>query len=133
VPPTEQISRCGEAAFLKACLFAIGWHTRSLTHAKVLSRITCGFRSIIYNQAVKEILDIEVPCLVSGLTLNGKVCDFHKVPLIRLDNGSIMAYCPNHRSRSFIADRTTCFLISKVAKVVDRISQPLKEPKHGPT
>ena len=82
---------------------------------------------------MKVILDIEVPCPVSGLTLNGRVCELHKVPLIRLDNGSIMAYCPNHRSRSFIADKTTCYMIAKVANVVERIEQPLKEPKHGTT
>lgn len=82
---------------------------------------------------MKVILDLEVPCPVSGLYLNGKVCDYHKVPLIRLDNGTIMAYCPNHRSRTFIADKTTCYMISKVAQVVERIPQPLKEPKNGTT
>lgn len=99
----------------------------------MVSRICCGTSYLIYNQAVKVILDIEVPCPVSGLVLNGRVCELHKVPLIRLDNGSIMAYCPNHRSRSFIADKTTCYMIAKVANVVERIEQPLKEPKHGKT
>lgn len=88
---------------------------------------------IIYNEPVKEILDIEVPCALSGLVLNGMVCELHRVPLIRLDNGSIMAYCPNHRTRTFIADRTTCYLILKVAHVVERVSQPLKEKNDGST
>jgi len=82
---------------------------------------------------VKAILDIEVPCIVSGLKLNGRVCEFHKVPLILLDNGTIMAYCPNHRARSFVSDRTTSHLIMKSAKIVERIQKPLKEPKHGTT
>ena len=106
----------------------------SIAGVWTMSRIPCESANPIYNHAVKVILDIEVPCPVSGLKLNGKICDFHKVPLIRLDNGSIMAYCPNHRSRTFIADRTTCFMISKDANVVERIPQPLKkEPKHGAT
>lgn len=96
-----------------------------------MSTIACEVHNLIYNQAVKVVLDIEVPCPMSGLVLGGRVCDLHKVPLIRLDNGSIMAYCANHRVRCFISDPTTCFLISKVANVVERIPQPLKESKNG--
>lgn len=99
-----------------------------------MSRISCVIADHIYTQVVKVILDIEVPCPVSGLVINGQTCVFHKVPLIRLDNGTIMAYCANHRSRTFIADKTTCYLISKVANVVERIPQPnKKEPNHGTT
>lgn len=82
---------------------------------------------------MKAILDIEVPCPVSGLRLNGRICDFHKVPLMLLDNGTIMAYCPNHRARSFIADRTTSHMIAQSANVIQRIDKPIKEPKHGST
>ena len=110
-----------------------GWHEGSITQIGTVSSNPCEINNLIYNQDVKVILDIEVPCPVSGLMLNGRICELHKVPLIRLDNGSIMAYCPNHRSRSFIADKTTCYMIAKVANVVERIAQPLKEPKHGTT
>lgn len=82
---------------------------------------------------MKAILDIDVPCSVSGLRLNGQVCEFHKVPLILLDNGTIMTYCPNHRSRSFISDRTTVHMIMKSANIIQRIDKPIKEPKHGTT
>jgi hypothetical protein len=82
---------------------------------------------------VKAILDIEVACPVSGLKLNGVICDLHKVPLIRLDNGCLMAYCPNHRVRAFISDRTTCHMISKFAQVLERIEQPFKDGKNGKT
>ncbi len=82
---------------------------------------------------MKAILDIEVPCPVSGLKLNGRVCDFHKVPLMLLDNGSIMAYCPHHRARTFISDRTTSYMITQSANVIDQINKPIKEPKNGTT
>ena len=80
---------------------------------------------------MKVILDIQVPCPVSGLKLGGAICEFHKVNLMRLDNGSIMAYCPNHRARSFVSDRTTCFLISQSARVLERIEKPVKERENG--
>ncbi len=82
---------------------------------------------------MKAILDIDVPCPTSGLKFNGRICEFHKVPLILLDNGTIMAYCPNHRARCFISDRTTCHMIAKSANVIERIDKPIKEPKHGAT
>ena len=82
---------------------------------------------------MKAILDIEVPCQVSGLKLNGSACDFHKIPLILLDNGTLMSYCPNHRARFFISDRTTVHMIMRTANIVERIEKPIKERKHGTT
>lgn len=82
---------------------------------------------------MKAILDIEVPCPVSGVPLNGRVCDIHRVPLMLLDNGTIMAYCPHHRGRTFISDRTTCYMIMQSAHIVERIDKPIKEQKHGAT
>lgn len=82
---------------------------------------------------MKTVLDIEVPCMISGMRLGGFQVPLHRVPLVVLDNGSIMAYCPNHRWRSFIGDITTVQEILKVAKVVRRIEKPLKEKKYGST
>lgn len=98
-----------------------------------MSSSVCEFSIYIYNHLVKAILDIEIACPVSGLRLNGVLCEVHKIPLIRLDNGCLMGYCPNHRVRAFIADRTTCHMISKNATVLERIEQPFKDRKNGKT
>ena len=82
---------------------------------------------------MKAVLDIEVPCPVSSLRMNGQLVEIHRVPLMLLDNGCLMAYCPNHRSRAFISDRTTVQWIMKTAQIIRRIEKPVKEPKNGTT
>jgi hypothetical protein len=81
----------------------------------------------------RGVLDIEVPCHVSGLLVGDTRIGIHMVPLVLLPNGSLMAYCPNHRNRSFIADATTIHLILKNATIVRKIEKPIKEPKNGKT
>jgi hypothetical protein len=80
---------------------------------------------------MKAVLDIEVPCPVSGLKLNGVICQFHKVPLMMLDNGTIMSYCPNHLMRCFISERITCSMNLKDAVVVQRIEKHVKGRRNG--
>lgn len=82
---------------------------------------------------MKAVLDIEVPCHTSGLVLSGRMVEVHRVPLMLLDNGTLMAYCPAHRNRSFLSDPTTVHLILKTATIVRKIEKPIKEPKHGTT
>jgi len=82
---------------------------------------------------MKAVLSVDVPCHTSGLSLGGRIVECHRVPLILLDNGTLMAYCPNHRNRSFISEPTTVHLILKDATIIRRIEKPIKEPKQGTT
>jgi hypothetical protein len=86
---------------------------------------------------VKVVYDINIACPVSGLRLSGRTCEVHMIPLMLLDNGTIMGYCPNHKTRVFISDRITSYYIQKTGQVIDRIPNPpkplYKERKHGPT
>lgn len=88
---------------------------------------------------MKLILDAEAPCPVSGMLIRGVRVPYHTLPLQVLNNLTIMIYCPNHKVRSFIGDRTTCAAIIEERKVLHRVERHIpnkelkKEAGHGTT
>ena len=82
---------------------------------------------------MKAVLDATALCPVSGQRVSGSLVDPHRLPLMLLDNGTIMMYCPNHMTRAFISDRTTVRLILQGTKIIERIEKPVKGAKHDQT
>lgn len=68
---------------------------------------------------------------MSGLIVFGRQVPVHRVQLQALENGTLMAYCPNHLTRMFISERVISSDIKKNAKILDRLFPPVKKTKEA--
>jgi hypothetical protein len=55
----------------------------------------------------KVVSGLELVCPWSEVVLKGGRIPRHKMPVVVCDNGSLMAYCPNHMLRCFTGDVST--------------------------
>lgn len=79
----------------------------------------------------RALLDLQIYCPWSAVTLNGQKIKPHKLAVMRCSNNTLFAICRPHGCRVFTADLNIIQAVAQTANVLEVTNKPLKRNR-GP-
>lgn len=79
----------------------------------------------------RALLDLEIYCPWSAITVAGQKIKPHKVAVMRCSNGTLFGICRVHACRVFTADQNLIQKVAQSANILEVTHKPLKRNR-GP-